>query len=87
MSAAAQGNPAMIRLLLDRGAAHLDQHDGHSLLAEAASHGHLEVMRLLIDRGANIDAVGYAGITPLARAIESGQEEAAKLLRLAGASS
>ncbi len=82
MVAVARGNPAIVRLLLDRGAAHLtDWRDDHTLLAEASRHGHLEVMRLLIDRGANLHAVGKDGLTPLAWAIREGQDEAAALLR------
>jgi uncharacterized protein len=85
--AAERGNPEMVRLLLDRGATHLVDHFGdHSLLAEAARHGHLEVIRLLIDRGADLHAVGRDGLSPLAWATQAGQDEAAKLLRLARAS-
>jgi ankyrin repeat protein len=65
--AAERGSGAIVRLLLDRGAAHFQEWcDDHTLLAEAARHGHIAVARLLIDRGADIHAVGRDGLTPLA---------------------
>ena len=84
--AAGRGNPAIIRILLDRGAAQLWKHDDHSLLAEAVRHGHVEVARLLIDRGADLHAVGGDGLTPLAWAIREDQDEATRLLKASGAS-
>ena len=81
--AAGLGNAAIVRLLLDRGAAHLRKFDDHSLLAEASKHGHVEVVRLLIDRGADLHAVGEDGLTPLDWAIREGRDETAALLRLA----
>jgi uncharacterized protein len=86
MLAAGRGNGAIVRLLLDRGAAHFQQWcDDHTLLAEAARHGHIAVARLLIDRGADLHAVGRDGLTPLAWAIREGREEVTNMLKLAGA--
>jgi ankyrin repeat protein len=86
MQAARRGNPAIVRLLLDRGAVHLlEWHDDHTLLVEAARHGHVEVVQLLIERGADLHAVGKDGLTALACAIAEGQETVVDLLRRAGA--
>ena len=86
MLAAGRGNVAIVRLLLDRGAAHLEEWcDDHTLLAEAARRGHVEVAQLLIDRGADLHAVGTDGLTPFAWAIREGREAVASMLKLAGA--
>jgi uncharacterized protein len=86
MLAAGRGNVAVVRLLLDRGAAHFQEWcDDHTLLAEAARRGHVDVAQLLIDRGADLQAVGRDGLTPLAWAIKEGREEVASMLKLAGA--
>jgi uncharacterized protein len=86
MLAAGRGNEAIVRLLLDRGAAHFQEWcDDQTLLAEAARHGHIAVARLLIDRGADLHAVGRDGLTPLAWATREGREEVAYMLKLAGA--
>jgi len=84
--AAAWGNVEALSLLLDRGAAHLqDWTDNRSLLAQAAARGHVVAVRLLIDCGADLHATGKDGLTPLALALEAGQDEIAAMLRLAGA--
>jgi ankyrin repeat protein len=84
--AAARGNPRIVDLLLDRGAANVcDWRDNDSLLAEAARHGHVEVARLLIDRGADLHAAGRDGLTPLAWAIREGRDSVAIVLKEAGA--
>jgi ankyrin repeat protein len=59
--------------------------DQHSLLAEAAIYGQLQVVEFLIGFGADVHEVGLDGATPLQWAIEAGQDEAAELLRKAGA--
>lgn len=84
--AAARGNVEALSLLLDRGAAQLqDRRDHRSLLAEAAAHGHIAAVRLLIERGADLHAAGRDGLTPLALALEAGHDEVAAVLRIAGA--
>jgi ankyrin repeat protein len=83
--AAGKGSVAMLRLLLDRGAALSHSMDPHSLLAEAARKGHIEMIQFLLDRGADVHAGGYDEQTPLAWAVREGQDEAADLLRRAGA--
>jgi ankyrin repeat protein len=85
MVAAGVAEPAVVALLLDRGAAHVKEDDDHSLLAEAARHGRLDTIRLLLDRGADVHAVGRSGATPLQWAVHEGRDEAAELLRHAGA--
>jgi uncharacterized protein len=86
MQAARRGNPAIVRLLLDRGAVHLlEWLDQHTLLAEAARHGNVEVVQLLIERGADLHAIGKDGLTPLAWAIAGGQNAIVEILKRAGA--
>jgi ankyrin repeat protein len=85
MLAARVAEPMVVALLLDRGAAHVKENDDHSLLAEAARHGRLDTIRLLLDRGADVHAVGRSGATPLQWAVHEGRDEAADLLRRAGA--
>jgi uncharacterized protein len=86
MLAAGRGNVAIVRLLLDRGAAQFQAWcDDHTLLAEAARRGHVAVAQLLIDRGADLHAVGRDGLTPFAWAIREGREEVTNMFKLAGA--
>jgi ankyrin repeat protein len=86
MLAAERGDAAIVQLLLDRTATHLQEWcDDHTLLAEAARHGRVEVARFLIDRRADLHAVGTDGLTPLAWAIQGGQDELVRLLKQAGA--
>lgn len=84
--AAAKGHAAIVRLLLDRGAAHFHKVlDDRTLLAEAAKNGHVNVVRLLIDRGADLHAVGGDGLTPRAWAVREGRDEVVGILDRAGA--
>ena len=86
MLAAGRGNMAVVRLLLDRGAHHIQiGRDDRTLLAEAASHGHPDVAQLLIDRGADLHAVGTDEMTPLAWAVRNSHAEVARVLKMAGA--
>lgn len=86
MLAAERGDVAILQLLLDRGAGHLQEWcDDHTLLAEAARYGRGEVAQLLIDRGADLHAVGKDGLTPLAWAVREGRDELVRLLKRAGA--
>jgi ankyrin repeat protein len=57
--AASEGNEAVVRLLIDRGADVNTQGGeyGHALQA-AALVGHEAVVRLLVDRGADVNAQG-----------------------------
>jgi ankyrin repeat protein len=89
--AASEGHIEVVIRLLDRGA-NLQEAwpsrgcDRHPLLDETARRGRLEIIRHLIGRGADLHAASrYDDLTPLARAIREGDDEAASLLRQAGA--
>jgi ankyrin repeat protein len=86
-SAAAKGNPAVVKLLLD-GRAAVDglRQPGLTALHYAAANGHKAVVDLLLSKGAKADAQNWAGITPLHVAAQKGYEEVAKALLAAGAS-
>ncbi|KAG6985688.1 Ankyrin repeat domain-containing protein 50 [Fusarium oxysporum f. sp. conglutinans] len=79
--AAAQGNEAIVRLLLDR-SAHIEaaDDDGWTPLLRAAENGHETVVRLLLDRSAHIEAADDDGWTPLLRTAEQGNEAIVRLL-------
>ncbi|MHC5538523.1 ankyrin repeat domain-containing protein [Singulisphaera rosea] len=86
MFAAGRGDVDALRILLDRGASHLDDHfDSHSLLAHAAKSGHVEAVQFLIDRGADLDAVGKDQLTALEWAHHEGQQDVIQILERAGA--
>ncbi|KAG7402819.1 Ankyrin repeat domain-containing protein 50 [Fusarium oxysporum f. sp. rapae] len=84
--AAAQGNEAIVRLLLDRGA-HIEaaDDDGWTPLLRAAENGHETIVQLLLDRDAYIEAVDKDGRTPLWRAAARGHETVVRLLLDKGA--
>ena len=87
-SAAAKGNLAVVRLLLDSGAA-VDGLRQPSLTAlhYAAANGHKAVVDLLLSKGAKADSdQSWGGITPLHVAAQKGYEEVARVLLVAGAS-
>ncbi|EXJ93077.1 hypothetical protein A1O3_01633 [Capronia epimyces CBS 606.96] len=84
--AAASGNLAIVRLLLECGVDpnHRDR-DGWSAIHWAAEEGHLEIVRLLLEAGANPNAVGAYGTSPLHCAANGGHVSIANLLLLEGA--
>jgi cytohesin len=85
-SAAAKGKLAVVKLLLDNGAA-VDglQQPGLTSLHYAAGNGHKAVVDLLLSKGAKAGAQTEAGTTPLHLAARRGYEEVAKALLAAGA--
>jgi ankyrin repeat protein len=73
MSAAYEGRPDMLSLLLDRGAvADAVDRDGHTALHEAAMHGREDAVSLLLRRGADATIKSGTGVTALMRAAMSG---------------
>ena len=85
-SAAAKGKLAVVKLLLDNGAA-VDglQQPGLTALHYAAANGHKAAVDLLLSKGAKADAQNVAGVTPLHLASQKGYETVAKALLAAGA--
>lgn len=92
--AGAAGNKqsAMVQWLLDRGADinEVGVHDfgdrrnqvyEGSALHKAAANGDIEMAKLLVERGANLEVKDPVGRTPLMRAMEEKQEDAAAYLR------
>lgn len=84
--AAASGNLATVRLLLECGEDpnHRDR-DGWSAIHWAAEEGHLEIVRLLLNAGANPNAVSSYGTSPLHCAANGGHVSIVSLLLLQGA--
>ncbi|KAL8303409.1 hypothetical protein RB594_008411 [Gaeumannomyces avenae] len=81
------GNKAVIKLLLDKGAA-VETKDSEYLwtpLSWAAGNGHEAVAKLLIEQGANIKAKDRYEYTPLHLAAGNGHEAVARLLIEQGA--
>lgn len=80
--AALSGNVALASLLAQRGA-----REGMSFaLSNAVSRGHREMVRWLLENGApDLSWLNFQGKTPLAIAVERGDEDMATLLRGRGA--
>ncbi len=84
-SAAAGGNLAAVRLLLEHGAdPNLRQAGGFVALHNAAQNGQLEMIELLLAQGAEVNPRAENGQTPLAFALQANHPEAAARLQLAG---
>lgn len=85
-SAAAKGNLAVVKLLLDNGAA-VDglQQPGLTALHFAAGNGHKAIVDLLLAKGAKPGAQTGGGVTALHLAARKGYESVAKALLAAGA--
>jgi hypothetical protein len=86
--AAQDGNEAIVRLLLDKGA-QSDSRVWHEVtpLAYAAQRGSETIVRLLLEKGAGaqIDWGDEDGVTPLACAAREGEEAVVRLLLEKGA--
>jgi len=61
------------------------QHEGYTLLAEAAALGHNRVVKLLLERGATPDTSTDSGFTPLTLALRAGHDGTAQILVNGGA--
>src|SRR5208282_116425 len=85
-SAAGKGKLAVVKLLLDSGAA-VDglQQPGLTALHYAAGNGHKAIVDLLLSKGAKPDAQTAGGVTALHLAARKGYESVAKALLAAGA--
>jgi ankyrin repeat protein len=73
----------MVDFLLSKGA-EIDARDretGSTALHLAASWGRTEALRVLLKRGADPALANKAGVSPLAAAVASGQDEAAAILK------
>jgi cytohesin len=86
-SAAGKGKLAVVKLLLDSGAA-VDglQQPGLTALHYAAGNGHKAIVDLLLSKGAKPDTQTVIGVTALHLAARKGYESVAKALLAAGAS-
>jgi len=87
LMAAAEGNVSVIRTLLDKGEATVDQtdYDKRSAAHLAASEGRLEVLHLLAERGANFNMADRWGNRCLTDAVRGGNASCAEFLRSKGA--
>ncbi|HEX5048220.1 MAG TPA: ankyrin repeat domain-containing protein [Gammaproteobacteria bacterium] len=96
MLTAQTGNPAAVKVLLDRGAnPNVQQSHGQTALMWAAEQGHTEVVKLLLSRGANAALASVAatkadrrpagGLTALLFAVRQGHVETARALLDGGA--
>ena len=65
MYASRNGYPAVVTLLLDRGADPCSRNDDYTALYLAAMYDHLQVCLILLNRGADLMAVGHDGRTAL----------------------
>jgi cytohesin len=84
-AAAAKGKLAVVKVLLENGAA-VDglQQPGLTPLHYAAANGHKAAVDLLLSKGAKADAQTETGVTPLHLAARKGYETVAKALLAAG---
>lgn len=83
-TAVAYEHPALVELLLQRGAS-LAARGEMLLLTAASGEGSSEIVRLLLDRGVDPNAGQTGRITPLHCAVETGDAEAVSLLLQRGA--
>jgi len=78
--------PAVIQLLLERGAqVNATDNDGWTALLSAAAHGRLESMQVLVRAGADVNRANTTSrYTPLMACARSGHLECARLLTASG---
>jgi ankyrin repeat protein len=87
-SAAWNGNEAVMKLLLEKGAdvGSKDTRNGRTPLSWAAKNGHEALVKLMLERGADLESKDtHHGRTPLSWAAENGHEVVVKLLLEKGA--
>ena len=64
--ASEEGDPKVVKLLLDKGAnINAQQNDGHTALMAAIRAGHIESVKLLLSRGADVNAEAQDSVTAL----------------------
>ncbi|KAF2191875.1 hypothetical protein K469DRAFT_344388 [Zopfia rhizophila CBS 207.26] len=85
--AAGRGHEAVVKLLLEKGAAlESKSNSGRTPLSWAAQNGHeAVVVKLLLEKGAVLESKSNSGRTPLSWAAQNGHEAVAKLLLEKGA--
>lgn len=84
--AAAVGNPAVVRLLIEHGAdVAATTRDAETPLHVAAIYGFAPLVRLLLENGADISAKASEDLTPLHSAASDGKEAVVRLLLAKGA--
>jgi len=81
VAAAARGDTAIVRILLDAGA-DVDKSEGgfNTALTHAAGEGHTPTVRMLLERGANVRCGGGGQLGALGSAARLGYEEIVRLL-------
>ncbi|KAJ4194440.1 hypothetical protein NW759_016520 [Fusarium solani] len=86
LRAAEAGHEAVVRLLLEKGAAIESKDDeGRSPLSLAAERGHDSIIRLLLEKGAPMGSKDNRGRSPVLWAAEGGHEAVVRLLLEKGA--
>jgi len=84
--AAKEGHLAVVKLLLEKGAAiEAKAEDGCTPISTAAFNGHADVVKLLLERGAAVEGKHKDRVTPLAMAAQQGHLEVVRLLLDKGA--
>jgi ankyrin repeat protein len=84
--AAGEGHLAVVKLLLEKGAAiEAKAEDGCTPLSTAAFNGHADVVKLLLERGGAVEGQHKDRVTPLAMAAQQGHLEVVRLLLEKGA--
>src|SRR6185503_12346389 len=86
MYAALSGRTAVVKALLDRGAAvNAKDNEGHTALMFAAVNGHSATVSMLLDHGADVNARANDGGTPLMLAVSGGATDIVQALLRRGA--
>lgn len=83
--AAGRGDPAQVKIVLDKGAnVNAEDDEGATALMATATRCHAEVARLLLDKGAEVNARDTHGETALMRVLEPLLQTTADVMRYHG---
>ena len=86
IEASANGNIAVVKLLLDKGAqVDITNTEKETALMIASQNGHTDVVKLLLDKGAQVDIANTDGSTALMIASQNGHTDVVKLFLDKGA--